>query len=59
MEIAWENKERHYHIPHGEIRDKLTCGREAAQLTAGEFNRMVSMVAYKAKLRGREKAPYS
>ncbi len=38
---------------------KLTCGREAAQLTAGEFNRMVSMVAYKAEAEGGEKAPYS
>ena len=55
VEIAWKNKSAIITYRMGEIGDKLTCGREAAQLTAGEFNRMVSMVAYKAELRGLEK----
>ena len=58
VEIAWKNKSAIITYRMGEIGDKLTCGREAAQLTAGEFNRMVSMVAYKAELRGL-KSPYS
>lgn len=55
VETARKNKSAVITYRMGNIGDKLTCGGEAARLTAGEFNRLMSMVAYKAELKGLKK----
>ncbi|WP_066686613.1 hypothetical protein [Christensenella intestinihominis] len=55
VEIARKNRSAIITYRMGNIGDKLTSGGETAKLTAGQFNRLVSMVAYKAEMKGLKK----
>ncbi|MBC5649450.1 hypothetical protein [Christensenella tenuis] len=55
VEIAGRHKSSIITYRMGNIGDKLTYDGETAKLTAGEFNRLIAMTAYKAEMKGLKK----